>query len=229
MKLILFDGYGTLFDQAMETLYKTCQVVVDDLQLEMTREAFLDHWDRYFFPMIREGEFMTFWDAHVIGLNRVFDDLDVHGHAEGYVKALFDTFGRVPIYQDVNPTLQALRDVKTGVVSNADHGHLTSALATNDLVFEVVVSSESARCYKPNADIFFEALQQFDCKPEDALYVGDSQEDDIVGARRAGLKIAWLNRDGVARRETTPKPDYEIDSLAGLVDIINREGKYPSP
>ena len=224
MRLILFDGYGTLFDQAMETLYETCQEVVNDLQLEMTREAFLDHWDRYFFPMIREGEFMTFWDAHVIGLNRVFDDLNVTGASEGYVKSLFDAFGQVPIYEDVKPTLQALGDVQVGVVSNADHGHLTSALATNDLAFEVVVSSESARCYKPNADIFFEALKQFDCKPEDALYVGDSQEDDIVGARRAGLKIAWLNRDGVVRRETTPQPDYEIARLSELPNLIGGVG-----
>ncbi|MGA1200020.1 MAG: HAD family hydrolase [Candidatus Latescibacterota bacterium] len=220
MRLILFDGYGTLFDQAMETLFETCQVVVDDLQLAMTREAFLDHWDRYFFPMIREGEFMTFWDAHVIGLNRVFDDLGVQGKSEDYVGRLFDLFGKVPLFDDVKPTLEALNGRQTGVVSNADHGHLTSALATNDLDFEVVVSSESARCYKPNTEIFFEALKHFDCKPEEALYVGDSQEDDIVGARSAGLKVAWLNREGVTRRETTPKPDYEIESLSDLMDIV---------
>lgn len=220
MRLILFDGYGTLFDQAMETLFETCQVLVDDLQLEMTREAFLDHWDQYFFPMIREGEFVTFWDAHVIGLNRVFNDLDVQGKPEDYVKQLFDRFGNVPLFDDVKPTLQVLNGIQTGVVSNADHGHLTSALATNDLDFEVVVSSESARCYKPKPEIFFDALKQFDCVPEDALYVGDSQEDDVVGARRAGLKIAWLNREGVTRRETTPEPDYEIESLAALRDIV---------
>jgi FMN phosphatase YigB (HAD superfamily) len=50
--------------------------------------------------------------------------------------------------------------------------------------------------------------------------VGDSQEDDIVGARSAGLKVAWLNREGVTRRETTPKPDYEIESLSDLMDIV---------
>jgi 2-haloalkanoic acid dehalogenase type II len=223
VRLILFDGYGTLFDQAMETLYETCQVVVNDLGLGMTLEAFLDHWDRYFFPMIREGEFMTFWDAHVIGLNRVFDDLDVQSDADGYVKALFEAFGQVPIYEDVKPTFQALNGVKTGVVSNADHGHLTSALKANGLAFEVVVSSESARCYKPNADIFFDALRQFDCKVEDALYVGDSQEDDIVGARRAGLKVAWLNREGVAKKDSIPEPDYEIESLAELVEIVTTD------
>lgn len=220
MKLVLFDGYGTLFDEAMETLFCTCQTVVDDLDLDMTRETFLDHWDRYFFPMIREGEFMTFWDAHVIGLNRVFDDLNVAGNADAYVTALFDAFGNVPLYEDVKPTFKALNGVKTGVVSNADHGHLTSALKTNGLTFEVVVSSESARCYKPRADIFFDALKQFDCVPEDALYVGDSQEDDIVGARAAGVKVAWLNREQAVRRDEIPEPDYEIENLDALIEIV---------
>ncbi|MBT3603428.1 MAG: HAD family hydrolase [Candidatus Latescibacteria bacterium] len=224
MRLILFDGYGTLFDRAMETLYETCQTVVDDLKLDMTREAFLNHWDGYFFPMIRAGEFMTFWNAHMIGLNRAFDDLDVTGDSEKYVSGLFEAFGRVPLYEDVKPALEALEGVKTGVVSNADHGHLTSALKTNGLVFEVVVSSESARCYKPNVYIFYDALKQFDCKAEDALYVGDSQEDDIVGARRAGLKIAWLNRDGAVRRDEIPEPDYEIENLAELPKLIGGIG-----
>lgn len=220
MKLVLFDGYGTLFDQGMETLYEMCQAVVDDLSLEMTREAFLDCWDAYFFPMIRGDKFVTFWDAQVGGLDRVFGDLGVKEDSKKYVGGLFEAFGRVPLYADVKPALEALSTVKTGVVSNADHGHLMSALKTNGLAFEVVVSSESARCYKPNADIFFDALKQFDCSVEDALYVGDSQEDDIVGARRAGMKVAWLNREGVVRRDETPEPDYEIGSLAELVGIV---------
>jgi 2-haloacid dehalogenase len=220
VRLILFDGYGTLFDQAMETLYQTCQSVVDDLRLDMTREAFLDQWDRYFFPMIRQGDFVTFWDAHVIGMDRVLEDLGVAGESAGYVGALFDAFGRVPLYEDVKPALAAITGIRTGVVSNADHGHLTSALEKHALNFEVVVSSESARCYKPRVDIFYEALSQFDCKPEDALYVGDSQEDDVVGARAAGLKIAWLNREGAHRRATTPEPDFEIESLAEIPGLI---------
>lgn len=219
-KLILFDGYGTLFDQAMDRLCETCQVMVDDLKLNMTREAFLDHWDRYFFPMIREGEFVTFWDAHVAGLEHVFGDLNVKADPIPYVEALFQAFGQVPIYGDVRPTLKALNGVRTGVVSNADHGHLMCALNTHRLMFEKVVSSESARCYKPNPDIFFEALKGFDVRPEETLYVGDSQEDDIVGARRAGVHVAWLNRDGVVRRDAIPKPDYEIRRLLDVPELL---------
>ena len=67
---IFFDGYGTLFDKAFDALYETCQIIVDDLQIDMSKEAFLDHWDSYFFPLLREGDFISFWDAHIIGLEK---------------------------------------------------------------------------------------------------------------------------------------------------------------
>ena len=54
---IFFDGYGTLFDTAFDALYETCQIIVDDLQIDMSKEAFLDHWDRYFFPLLKERRF----------------------------------------------------------------------------------------------------------------------------------------------------------------------------
>ena len=109
------------------------------------------------------------------------------------------------------------------MISNADHGHLTSALRANELSFPVVVSSESARCYKPNPDIFFCAFEALGADPDQTLYVGDSQEDDIVGARRAGISVAWLNRDGAVRRDDIPEPDYEISSLSALCDILGEK------
>lgn len=222
---VFFDGYGTLFDKTFDALYETCQIIVDDLQLHATKEAFLHHWDRYFFPLLHADDFVPFWDAHILSLQEVFADLRVQARAENYVSDLFDAFGRVPAFCDVNPTLAALSQVQTGVISNADHGHLTAALHANCLHFEVVVSSESARCYKPHPKIFATALTTCAADPAQTLYVGDSQDDDIIGAKRAGIPIAWLNRTGTTRNAHIPVPDYEINSLSELVDIV--EGKQP--
>ena len=222
---VFLDGYGTLFDKTFDALYETCQLIVDDLQLLVTKEAFLAHWDRHFFPLLKAADFVPFWDAHVLGLQKTFADLGVHADPETYVSDLFDAFGRVPAFCDVKPALAALSHVQTGVISNADHGHLTAALRANDLRFEVVVSSESARCYKPDPDIFSTAFKACAAHPAQTLYVGDSQEDDIIGAKRAGIAVAWLNRTGTTRRDDIPEPDYEIDSLSELPGIV--EGKPP--
>jgi len=217
---ILFDGYNTLFDKAFDVLYDTCQAIVDDLQLTMSKEAFLDHWDRYFFPLLKEGDFVTFWDAHAIGLQKTFADLKVEADPDTYVQALFDAFGNVPLFPDVKPALSALSHVQTAVVSNADHGHLTSALSNNNLTFHLVISSETARCYKPNPGIFHDAIKELNADPEKTLYVGDSQEDDLVGTDRASIHVAWINREGSKRRDNIPEPTYEIKSLTELPGIL---------
>ncbi len=217
---VFFDGYGTLFDKTYDALYATCQIIVDDVQLDLTREAFLDHWDRYFFPLLREGDFISFWEAHIASLKKTFADLNVRADPEYYLPDLFHALGNVPLFCDVESTLAALPAVQTGVISNADDAHLSSALAVNDLTFSVVMSSESARCYKPNPNIFFDALKARNANPAQTLYVGDSQDDDIVGAKRAGISVAWLNRNGATRRGHIPEPDYEINSLYELPDIL---------
>jgi|GEM_PF-2553179 FMN phosphatase YigB (HAD superfamily) len=56
--------------------------------------------------------------------------------------------------------------------------------------------------------------------PDEVLSVGDSQEDDDVGARKAGLQIAWLNRKGPKRKKSVPRPDFEITTLLDLPKLI---------
>lgn len=219
-RAVLFDGYGTLFHDALEQVIALCGVMIRDFGLGQTPEELLVAWDRHFFPLIRQEAFVTLRESHVVSLNRLYRDLGVKADPEPYVVEIFDRFGNSGIYDDVRPALEGLDGCHTGVVSNADAGHLAAALALNGLSFPVVVSSESARCYKPAPGIFHEALQTLDVSPVEALYVGDSQEDDIVGARAAGMPVAWINRRGESRKPHIPEPDHELTSLEELPGIV---------
>ena len=222
MKVILFDGYGTLFEGAFAKLLEVCGEVVRDHGLDMTSQAFLDAWDVYFFPLIRGEAFVSLREAHHRTLPLAFRDLGLDRPSVNYIDDLIDFFGSLPIFEDVKPTLNALNGLSLGVVSNADDDHLHAALKYNDLTFSVVVSSESARSYKPNPDIFFEAFRQMGCVASEVLYVGDDPEDDVVGARNAGIRVAWLNRTGKVLKEGIPTPDYEIQSLSELPELIQK-------
>jgi 2-haloacid dehalogenase/putative hydrolase of the HAD superfamily len=221
---VLFDGYGTLFTGGMDCLYEVCGDIASDHHLDLDGKALLKIWDGYFFPMVREGAFGTFRRINNVSLGRVFRQLGVDAPTEGYIDHLFDRLGRVSLYDDVRPALTRLT-LPHGVVSNADSDHLEAALAKNKLTFELVVSSESARCYKPNPEIFDPALETLGLPAERVLYVGDSQEDDIVVAKRAGLIVAWLNRDGAERREGIPYPDFIIESLSELGAVLGSNHK----
>ena len=83
---------------------------------------------------------------------------------------------------------------RLGVVSNSD-GRAASALAACGLLehFEVVVDSGEVGIEKPDPQIFALALARMGIAPDDALYVGDLYEVDVVGARAAGLDVVLLD------------------------------------
>lgn len=46
--------------------------------------------------------------------------------------------------------------------------------------------------WKPNPAIFQHALELLGCAPEQAVFVGDSPREDIVGAQGVGMRAVWM-------------------------------------
>ncbi len=55
--------------------------------------------------------------------------------------------------------------------------------------------------------------------PQDILFVGDSLEDDVQGARQAGIDVAWINTRGLPAPANFP-PTYELRELPALIDLL---------
>ena len=51
------------------------------------------------------------------------------------------------------------------------------------------------------------------------LHVGDSLENDVLGARNVGAPSVWLNREGVSNT-TDIQPNYEVTSLTEIPAIV---------
>ena len=102
-------------------------------------------------------------------------------------------------YPDVPPALAGLaaRGVRLGLISNWDCS-LPQILAGLGLEHppEVIVVSSLCGCEKPDPAIFAEALRRAGAAPHEAVHVGDSYENDFLGASRAGLRALLLDRAG---------------------------------
>ena len=59
------------------------------------------------------------------------------------------------------------------------------------------VSSAVAGARKPDPAIFAPALELAGCGPDEALHVGDTLEEDVAGARAAGIRPLLIDRTGV--------------------------------
>jgi HAD superfamily hydrolase (TIGR01509 family) len=109
--------------------------------------------------------------------------------------------------------------LKLAVVSNSD-GRVEQALEAAGLrqYFDVVIDSALVGVEKPDPRIFHAALEALDVAPDEALYVGDLYEVDVVGARAAGLDAVLLGQPGQMTelncRVSPSIPDLVNDLLA---------------
>lgn len=74
---------------------------------------------------------------------------------------------------------------------------------------------------KPDASIFLSACQRLGLAPGQVLHVGDDPELDVIGAQRAGLRSAWVNRHQDAWRAPALDPDFIVRDLDELADRLD--------
>jgi len=123
------------------------------------------------------------------------------------------------VHERTHESLSRLRaaGLRLGIVSNSD-GRVEQALAASGLraYFDVVIDSSLVGVEKPDPAIFRAALDALGIGPEEALYVGDLYEVDVVGARAAGIEAVLLapSRPGPGRPcRTAVSIDELVDAL----------------
>lgn len=82
-----------------------------------------------------------------------------------------------------------------------------------------VYSSEELGAWKPAREAFERVVSLLELAPTTTLYVGDSPETDVAGAKNAGLLAAWADLEGKTYPENVMKPDIVITALVQLLGL----------
>lgn len=122
-------------------------------------------------------------------------------------------------FSDARSTLEGLRrdGYRLGVIANARH-LVTGRLERADLAtcFETITYSEEAGVPKPDPRIFQIAMDRVGCRPEESLHIGDRPQEDVAGARAAGMRPMLLDR-----LDRHPEVDCErLETLSALLDHL---------
>lgn len=118
------------------------------------------------------------------------------------------------------------KNIRTGVISNIAYGgkavseRIHACLPENS--FEFVIATSEYMFRKPNKRIFELALEKAGLPPQEAWYIGDNYECDIVGAANVGLFPVWYiggaDEEDVAKGRTIfDRRNEENVQMAGLV------------
>jgi len=230
LSAVILDCYNTLID--LDRVHEaTVAKILERAGSPVDPALFHSYWDvrerRNLEEAVSRGRagFVLQAALNVKSLRETFEHFGIDGDAESGVELWVELTRRCAPFPDARPALAELGEARAlAVVSNADNYPLLDILRREGLEFEQVVTSETARAYKPDSRIFRFALKALGRSAADSVYVGDTPRVDVPGAARLGMSTVWLNRKGRPLSPDEPAADITVAGLAGLAAELERLG-----
>ncbi len=221
-RAVLLDFYGTLVEEDGAVIADICRQVAAASREQVAAKAVATLWGRLFSRLCVESFGQAFQTQRQLALQSLRQTLQECGaaslSAEELCQPQFEYWRRPKIQPDAKSVLGDC-PVPVCLVSNIDSDDLQAAIEHVGLRFDMVVTSEECRSYKPRPETFRKALATLGLPPEDTLHVGDSLSADVAGARAAGIPVLWINPKG---RKSPPEltPEYVSADLTGVLRLF---------
>ncbi len=143
---------------------------------------------------------------------------------ENFFEELYDLFARPHVWRVFPETIEVLKELRqtkkcVGIVSNWDSRlfGLCAGLEVEKYV-DFILASAVFGAAKPSPKIFHEALKKAGVRPEEAVHVGDSLEDDIRGAEGAGIRAILIDRHST--RSAKEHPRGRVTIIRSLRELL---------
>jgi putative hydrolase of the HAD superfamily len=232
MRVVFFDAAGTLFQvkgsvgQVYLDQARRYGVTTSPAALQQAFRRALDDAPPLAFSLtdatdIKACERLWWFDV----VHNVFYRVGMFEGFDQYFEDVFAYFAGSEaweLYPETLATLQALeeRGKELGIVSNFDSRLYEILVGLGiDRFFESVTLSSFAGAAKPSPQIFIRALAKHGAGPQEALHIGDSLQEDIHGAKAAGIKPVFLQReDGACLLSDVPT----ITNLYEVITLVDR-------
>jgi len=154
------------------------------------------------------------------------DHARLAGYQEQLVEEAFEVFiaarNQVDLYEDVLPGLELLRSRRYRLAT-ASNGNADLAKIGLAHWFERSLSAREVGVLKPDPVIFRKIVEGTDLAMGDVVYVGDDPALDIVGARDAGMRTAWINRAAAPWPAAFKPADFVVTSVTELAAALGCE------
>ena len=227
IKAVFFDLDGTLCDS--DTAWSIAQSETFQLLHKqypnVSEEALTEAWKTVhqgLFQQLNAGK-CTMADVRNARFQCLFKELGLP--IDKVMEELSDFFcsrylTSLHLYNDVT-VLEELHAYHIGIITNGAHDEHTDSqlskvrhLGLSERIQSLTISGEIG-IRKPRVEIFQVACERAGVLPKEALFVGDTIGNDIVGANRAGMTSVLVDRksDALTPKIVEEQPDYSISNL----------------
>ena len=234
IKAVFFDLDGTLCDSdtawsiAQREMFQLFRKQYPNVSEEALAEAWRNVHQELFNQLdsgeismadVRDSRFQGLFRKLNLPIDKIMEGLS------GFFCSRYLTSLR--LYEDVT-VLEKLQAYHIGIITNGAHDEHTDSqlskvrhLGLDERIQSLTISGEIG-VRKPKIEIFKVACERADVSPREALFVGDTIENDIVGANRAGMMSVFINRksDVLTPKTAEERPDYTVSNLHDVLSCL---------
>lgn len=244
-KAVIFDYIGTLVNAenySMDDSVTKLYCALTDQNFKMGKEKFLDAYakahEKYRKVRYEQLKEVTnaIWVSEALnnlGFQTEPDNLQIKTALNIFFKNYIDT---LKLREGAKKLLkQAQSQCKCGLISNFTYApviHMSLRKLGISSFFCAIMVSETCGWRKPSKNIFNQTLGMLNVKAEEAVYVGDSPNEDIKGAKDAGLKTVFLQSQFNTTKnlvESGQKPNFIFETPNQICENLNKilEAVFP--
>ncbi len=116
---------------------------------------------------------------------------------DGTADAFVTAWPSMTVFPDVAEALGTLASLgwKLAILTNCDDDLFATTAPKLPAEFDLVVTAEQVRSYKPDLGHFRKFAELTGATPADWIHVANSWVHDILPAARMGLRSVWVDRD----------------------------------
>jgi 2-haloacid dehalogenase len=217
ISFVTFDVYGTLIDWE--------QGVWDAFQREASRDGFTIEREQViplFHEISREVESGSY-ELYAEVLRRTAVEISkrlgwpMEPSRSGFLP---DSVARWPAFKETNPQLNKfVKKYQTGLISNIDDKLLGQTRRHIPADFDLVVTAQQVRSYKPDPAHFKEAERRIGSK-KGWVHVASSYYYDVEPCLKAKVPVIWVNRNREQLDPSQKKPTAEVKSLLEAAKLL---------
>jgi 2-haloacid dehalogenase len=217
ISLVTFDVYGTLIDWE--------QGVIDAFEKEASRDGFTIDREALltnFHEIEREIEGGSY-ELYAEVLRRTAVEISkrldwpLEPSRSGFLP---DSVQRWPPFKETNTQLNKVtKQYKTGLISNIDDKLLGQTRRHIPHDFDLVVTAQQVRSYKPDMAHFTELARRMGGK-KGWVHVSASYYHDVEPALKNKIPVIWVNRHKEKLEAGQKKPTAEVKNLLEAVKLL---------
>ena len=231
VKALLFDVFGTVVDWRGSIIEEgRAWGMARGIAVDWGR--FADQWRAGYAPSmakVRKGEMP--W-TNLDHLNRaLLDDLLKEFHIEGLSEAEKDHWNRAwhrlkPWPDSIAGLTRLKKRYTIAPLSNGNVALLSNMAKHAGLPWDLILSAELARHYKPDREAYLTAVSLLELKPEEVM-MRAAHIGDLTAARSFGLRTGFIHRAGefgpAGKADDAKQGDFDVVS-SDILDLASKLG-----